>query len=51
MIEKWYNMQNTYNYDISELPLRPAAYTAILKWKSKKLAFQTTHKHFSHLPN
>ena len=43
-------MQNTYEYDFSELPSYLASYAAILKWKkNKKLPFQTTHKHIFHL--
>ena len=43
-----YNIWNTYEKDLSELPWYPALEAAILKCeKSKKLAFWTMHKHFS----
>ena len=44
------NIWNTYEKDLSESPWYPASEAAILKCeKSKKLAFRTMHKHFSHL--
>ena len=49
-IWKWSNIWNTYEKDLSELPWYPALEAAILKCeKRKKLAFRTTHKHFSRL--
>ena len=50
IIAKWYNMQNTYESDLSESASKPFSKVAILKCKkSKKLAFQTTRKHFFRL--
>ena len=43
-------MQNTYESDLSESASKPFLKVPILECeKSKKLAFQTTCKHFSHL--
>ena len=43
-------MQNTYESDLSESASNPFSKVAILECeKSKKLAFRTMRKHFSHL--